>query len=86
MFTQKRLVFFIKSCTLKQIRGGFFTKLGLLHRCLNKIVFVKNPPKSNKNLEKLNMRFYLLNFCRFFYAILEEFSQKQFWCSSDAVT
>ena len=29
-------------------------KIGSLHRCLTKIVFVKNPTKSYKNLQKLN--------------------------------
>ena len=31
-----------------------FLKMASLHRCLTKIVFVKNPTKSHKNLQKLN--------------------------------
>ena len=58
-------------------------KLGSLHKCLSKIVFVKNPPNHIKNLQKLdksyvnNPSMILFNFLDFL-CILEDFLQNNF--------
>ena len=68
--SQSNSVFYAKTKKVIATKGGFLKKIRIAASLFTKIAFVKNPPKSHTNLQKLNKIIeghkILFNFCRFF--------------------